>query len=135
MLFRSPLRLRRWYHADPLLTGASFDVYICVTIANYTVASSLAAQDQPTHHYHMMVESRPHNLLLRLILAPLRLRRRYHADPLLTGASFVVYICVPIANQTVASSLAAQDQPTHHYHMMVESRPLYLLLRLIWAHL
>ena len=62
----------------------------------------------------MMVESRPLYLLFGLIGAPLRLRRRYHADPLLTGASFVVYICVPIANQTVASSLAAQVQPTHH---------------------
>ena len=76
--------------------------------------------------YHMAAESRPLYLLLRLILAPLRLRRWSHADPLLTGASFVVYICVPIANYTVASSLAAQDQPTHHYHMMVESRSLYL---------
>ena len=107
-------QLRRRYHADPLLTGASFVVYICVPIANYTVASSLAAQDQPTHHTHMMVESRPLYLLLRLILAPLRLRRRYHADPLLTGTSNVVYICVPNANYTVASSFFNRHQPTHH---------------------
>jgi len=29
----------------------------------------------------------------RLIWAPLRLQRRYHADPLLTGSAIVVYIC------------------------------------------
>ena len=62
----------------------------------------------------MMVESRPLYLLLCLIGAPLRLQRRYHADPLLTGTSIVVYICMPIANYTVASCLADQDQPTHH---------------------
>ena len=64
--------------------------------------------------YHMMAESRPLYLLLCIIGAPLRLRRRYHADPLLTGAAIVVYICVPIAIYTVASSFADQDQPTHH---------------------
>src|SRR5210317_1949031 len=63
---------------------------------------------------HMMAESRPLYLLLRLIGAPLRLQRRYQAHPLLKYASFVVYISMPIANQTVASSLADQDQPTHH---------------------
>ena len=62
----------------------------------------------------MMVESRPLYLLLCLIGAPLRLQRRYHADPLLKYAAIVVYICMPIANYTVASSLADQDQPTHH---------------------
>ena len=62
----------------------------------------------------MMVESRPLYLLLCLIGAPLRLQRRYHADPLLTGAAIVVYIGVPIAIYTVASSFADQDQPTHH---------------------
>ena len=110
-LIGAPLRLRRRYHADPLLTGASFDVYTCVTIANYTVASSLAAQDLPTHHYHMMVESRPLYLLLCLILAPLRLQRRYQAHPLLTGTSIVVYICGTNVNYAVASSFAEQDQP------------------------
>ena len=64
--------------------------------------------------YHMMVESRPLYLLLCLIWAPFRLRRRYHADPLLTGTSTVVYMCRQIANQAVASSFADQDQPTHH---------------------
>src|SRR6056300_1718099 len=64
--------------------------------------------------YHMVVESRPPNLLLCLIGAPLRLRRRYHADPLLNYAAIVVYTHMPIANQAVASSLAEQDQPTHH---------------------
>ena len=62
----------------------------------------------------MTVESRPLYLLFGLIGAPLRLRRRYHADPLLTGTSNVVYTCMPIANYTVASSLGGHDQPTHH---------------------
>ena len=62
----------------------------------------------------MMAESRPLNLLLCLIGAPLRLQRRYHADPLLKYAAIVVYTHMPIANQAVASSLADRDQPTHH---------------------
>jgi hypothetical protein len=78
-------------------------------------SSKLFRRPGPTYTpYHMMAESRPLCLLLCLIGAPLRLRRRYHADPLLTGAAIVVYICVPIANYTVASSFADQDQPTHH---------------------
>src|SRR6056300_1650730 len=78
-------------------------------------SSKLFRRPGPTYTpYHMMVESRPLYLLLCLIGAPLRLQRRYHADPLLTGAAIVVYICVPIANYTVASSFADQDQPTHH---------------------
>ena len=64
--------------------------------------------------YHMMVESRPLYLLLRLIRTPLRLQRRYQAHPLLTGTSNVVYICMPIANYTVASCLNDLDQLTHH---------------------
>ena len=132
-LIWAPLRLRRWYHADPLLTGAAFVVYIHMTIANYAVASSLVHQSLPTHHTNMMAETRPLYLLLRLIWAPLRLQRRYHADPLLTGAAFVVYIHMTIANYAVASSLAHQSLPTHHTNMMAESRRLYLLLRLIWA--
>src|SRR6056300_1195386 len=64
--------------------------------------------------YHMISESRPLHLLLRLIWAPLRLRRRYHADPLPTGTLNVVYICMPFAIHTVASSFADQDRPTHH---------------------
>ena len=62
----------------------------------------------------MMVENRPLYLLHCLIGAPLRLRRRYHADPLLKCAAIVVYIWMPIANYTVASSFADPDQPTHH---------------------
>jgi hypothetical protein len=54
----------------------------------------------------MMVESRPLNLLIRLTRAPLRLQRRYHADPLLNYAAIVVYIYVPIAIYAVASSFA-----------------------------
>src|SRR5210317_1206054 len=73
--------------------------------------------DRPGHSYtpyHMMAESRPLHLLLRLIWAPLRLQRRYHADPLLTDTAIVVYICIPIANYTVASCLTDQGIPTHH---------------------
>src|SRR6056300_736966 len=56
-------------------------------------------QAEPSYtSYHMMAESRPLYLLLRLIRAHFRLQRRYHADPLLIGTAFVVYICVPIAN-------------------------------------
>ena len=78
-------------------------------------SSKLFEPSGPTYTpYHMMVESRPLYLLLRLIGTPRRLQRRYQADPLLTGTAIVVYICVPIANYTVASSLADQDQPTYH---------------------
>src|SRR5210317_821727 len=42
--------------------------------------------------YHMMAESRPLYLMFRLVRTPLRLRRRYHAHPLPTGTSIVVYI-------------------------------------------
>src|SRR6056300_1241046 len=55
--------------------------------------------------YHMMAENRPLYLLFRLVRTPLRLRRRYHADPLPTGTSIVVYLCVPIANYAAASCL------------------------------
>ena len=113
-LIGAPLRLQRRYHADPLLTGTCnrrLHMY-----ANRKLHSSkLFGRSGPTYTpYHMMAESRPLYLLLCLIGAPLRLQRRYHADPLLTGTSIVVYICMPIANYTVASSLADQDQPTHH---------------------
>src|SRR5210317_2134287 len=86
------------------------------TYANRKTGSSkLFGRSGPIYTpYHMMVESRPLYLLLCLIGAPLRLQRRYHADPLLTGAAIVVYIGMPVANYTVASSFADQDQPTHH---------------------
>ena len=86
------------------------------TYANRKLRSSkLFGRSGPTYTpYHMMAESRPLYLLLRLMRAPLRLQRRYHADPLLTGTANVVYIGMPFANQAVASSLADQDQPTHH---------------------
>ena len=78
-------------------------------------SSKLFCRSGPTYTpYHMMVESRPPNLLLCLIGAPLRLQRRYHADPLLKYAAIVVYIGMPSANYTVASSFADPDQPTHH---------------------
>src|SRR5210317_1543817 len=63
--------------------------------------------------YHMMAESRPLHLLLRLFRTPLRLQRRYHADPLPTGTAIVVYICVPIANYAAASCLNDRGLPTH----------------------
>src|SRR5210317_1034612 len=78
-------------------------------------SSKLFRRSGPTYTpYHMMVESRPLYLLLCLIGAPLRLQRRYHADPLLTGTSNVVYICMPIVKQAVASYLVDQGLPTHH---------------------
>jgi hypothetical protein len=78
-------------------------------------SSKLFGRSGPTYTpYHMMAESRPLYLLLCLIGAPLRLRRRYHTDPLLNYAAIVVYICTPIANQAVASSLPDQGLPTHH---------------------
>src|SRR5210317_977892 len=40
--------------------------------------------------YHMMAESRPLYLLLRLIKTPLRLQRRYHADKQIQRPSIVV---------------------------------------------
>ena len=64
--------------------------------------------------YHMMAESRPLYLLLRLFRTPLRLQRRYHAHPLPTGTSIVVYICMPIANYAAASCLNDRGLPTHH---------------------
>ena len=85
------------------------------TYANRKLRSSkLFGRSGPTYTpYHMMVESRPPNLLIRLIRAPLRLQRRYHADPLLTGAAFVVYTHMPIANYAVASSCV--HLPYHNF--------------------
>ena len=78
-------------------------------------SSKLFGRSGPTYTpYHTMVESRPLYLLLCLIMTPLRLQRRYHADPLLNYAAFVVYTCMPIANYAVASSLVHQSLPTHH---------------------
>src|SRR5210317_472830 len=64
--------------------------------------------------YHMMAESQPLYLLFRLIRAPIRLQRRYHADPLPTGTSIVVYICVPNAKRAAASCLNDRGLSTHH---------------------
>src|SRR6056300_633386 len=59
-------------------------------------SSKLFERSGPSYTpYHMMAESRPLYLLFRLFRTPLRLQRRYHADPLLTGAAIVVSICVP----------------------------------------
>ena len=65
----------------------------------------------------MMVENRP--LYLYLLLSPHSGRLFDYSDgttrdPLLKCAAIVVYICMPIANYTVASSFADPDQPTHH---------------------
>ena len=72
-------------------------LYMC---ANRKLHSSeLFHRSGPTYTpYHVMAESRPLYLLIRLIRSPLRLRRRYQAHPLLKYAAFVVYIYVPIAN-------------------------------------
>ena len=73
-------------------------------------SSKLFHRSGPTYTpYHMVVESRPLYLLIRIIRSPLRLQRRYHAYPLLTGTSNVVYICMPFANYTVATSFADKD--------------------------
>jgi hypothetical protein len=78
-------------------------------------SSKLFGPSEPSYTpYHMMVESRPLYLLIGLFRTPLRLQRRYHADPLLKYAAFVVYICGPIVNYAVASSLVRQSLPTHH---------------------
>src|SRR5210317_1213489 len=78
-------------------------------------SSELFERSGPSYTpYHMMAESRPLYLLFRLFRTPLRLQRRYHAYPLLTGTSIVVYICVPIANHAAASSLNDRGLPTHH---------------------
>src|SRR5210317_2024032 len=113
-LIGAPLRLQRRYHADPLLNYAAIVVYIGVPIENHAAASCLNDRGLPYTPYHMMVESRPLYLLFCLFRTPLRLQRRYHADPLPTGTSIVVSTHMPIANYAVASSFADQDQPTHH---------------------
>src|SRR5210317_1208476 len=59
----------------------------------------------PTQRYHMMAETRPRYFLFRLFRTPLRLQRRYHADPLPTGTAIVVDIGMPIANYAAASCL------------------------------
>jgi hypothetical protein len=78
-------------------------------------SSKLFERSGPSYTpYHMMAESRPLYLLFRLFRTPLRLQRRYHADPLPTGTSIVVYICMPIANYAAASCLNDRGLPTHH---------------------
>src|SRR6056300_468014 len=45
-------------------------------------SSKLFERSGPSYTpYHMMAESRPLYLLFRLVRTPLRLQRRYHADP------------------------------------------------------
>ena len=75
--------------------------------------------------YHVMAESRPLYLLLRLMWSPLRLQRRYHAYPFLRSVSIVVYICMPNANEAAVCHWCDQDLPTHH--MVAESRPPQLI--------
>ena len=49
-------------------------------------SSKLFRRSGPTYTpYHMMAESRPLYLLIRLIRSPLRLQRRYQAHPLQIG--------------------------------------------------
>ena len=79
----------------------------------------------------MMAESRPLYLLLCLIGAPLRLRRRYHAYPLLT-LRCNRRLHMSANRKSRSSKLFGRSGPTYTpYHMMAESRPLYLLLCLI----
>src|SRR5210317_1424236 len=55
-------------------------------------SSKLFERSGPSYtQHHMMAESRPLYLLFRLFRTPLRLQRRYHAHPLPTGTSIVVY--------------------------------------------
>ena len=57
-------------------------------------SSKLFERSGPSYTpYHIMAESRPLYLLIRLVRMPLRLQRRYHAHPLPTGTSIVVYVC------------------------------------------
>ena len=80
----------------------------------------------------MMAESRPLYLLLCLIGAPLRLRRRYQADPLPTGTLQTSSTYMSANRKLRSSKLFGRSGPTYTpYHMMAESRPLYLLLHLI----
>src|SRR5210317_453874 len=64
--------------------------------------------------YHIMVESWTVYAQFRPFITTRRLQQRCHADPLPTGTSILVYICMPIANYAVASYLIHQGLPTHH---------------------
>src|SRR5210317_1178814 len=95
-LINPPLRLQRRYQAHPLLK-----VRIIRRLHMYanrkSGMSKLFEPPWPSYTpYHMVAESRPLYLLIRLINPPLRLQRRYQAQPWLKYASFVVYICMPI---------------------------------------
>jgi len=101
---------------------------ICLRMANGTRATNWGDQGLPTHH-HMLVKTRPQQLLLCVIVAPLQLQRRYHDNQLLNSASIVVCICLRKANGTRATNWGNQGLPTHH-HMLVESMtPLQLQRR------
>src|SRR6056300_1184425 len=84
--------------------------------ANHKLRSSkLFERSGPSYTpYHMMAESRPLYLLFRLVRTPLRLQRRYHADPLPTGTSIVVYIGMPITNYAAARCLNDRGIPRHN---------------------
>src|SRR6056300_673261 len=114
-LIWAPLRLQRRYVPRPSIANRHCNRRLHIYDNRKLHSSMLFERPGPSYTpYHMMAESRPPNLLLRLIWAPLRLQRRYHADPLLTGTAIVVYICMPIANYTVASCLNDEGLPTHH---------------------
>src|SRR5210317_41483 len=70
--------------------------------------------------YHMVAESRPLYLLIRLINPPLRLQRRYQAQPLLKYASYVAHM---YANRKSGmSKLFEPPWPSYTpYHMVAES--------------
>src|SRR6056300_1022469 len=78
-------------------------------------SSKLFERSDPSYTpYHMSADHRPLYLLFRLVRPPHRLQRRYHAYPLPTGTSIVVYIGMPIANYAAASCLNDRGLPTHH---------------------
>ena len=63
-------------------------------------------------------------LQLGRIVTPLRPQQHNHDEQKPNYSSFVVYMCVPIANEAVACPQGDRDIPTHH--MVSESRPLQL---------
>src|SRR5210317_705209 len=68
--------------------------------------------------YHMMAESRPLTSIPPVSpsqdASSTTATVPYHAYPLPTDTSIVVYICMPIANYAAASCLNDRGLPTHH---------------------
>ena len=126
-VMNAPLQLQWRYHADPLLIGTAFVVYICMPNQNGTWARNWGDQSLPTHH--MVAESRPLHLPLCLMRTPPRPYQRNNDTHKQNYASFVVYICTPNQNGAWATSCGHASLPTHH--MVAERRPLQLPLCLM----